>query len=172
MFVDYYKVLEISFPSSQEEIKKSYRQLSLKWHPDKNPSIDTTHQMQAINAAYFLLKDPIKKQRYDVEYKTFYNSNQNTSSADSEEVDFNKDSTKDNCGNFYYQQNTYNYHNQKVKDDIYEANRYAKNIVDEFMKQFTQSSHDAVKGAWNGMYPYIIVAFILPILFTLIRSCQ
>lgn len=61
MFVDYYKILEIAFPSTAEEIKKVYRQQSLKWHPDKNPGVDTTQRMLDINAAFYLLKDPIKK---------------------------------------------------------------------------------------------------------------
>lgn len=53
MFVDYYKILEIAFPSTAEEIKKAYRQQSLKWHPDKNPGVDTTQRMLDINAAFW-----------------------------------------------------------------------------------------------------------------------
>ena len=67
---------------------------------------------------------------------------------------------------------TYNFHNEQVNDDINEATKYAKNLVDEFIRQFSKSSKDAAKGAWGEMYPYVIVALILPILFTLIRSCQ
>ena len=71
MFVDYYSILEIEFPSYSEEIKKSYRRLSLKWHPDKHLTEDTSKKMVGINEAYYVLKDVEKKSRYDAEYIIF-----------------------------------------------------------------------------------------------------
>lgn len=171
MFVDYYQILEISYPSSQEEIKKSYRLLSLKWHPDKNPGIDTTEKMQNINAAYFLLKDPIKKQRYDIEYQLFQNLTKRTKVQKSDNPHYNEDWIKNNNSTYKHQQN-YSFSNKKVQEDIDEATLFAKNLVEEFLKQLKLSSKDATKGAWDEMLPYIIVAIILPIIFTLIRSCQ
>lgn len=57
MFVDYYQILEISYPSNADEIKRAYRKLSLKWHPDRNVGIDTSEIMIGINEAYYILKD-------------------------------------------------------------------------------------------------------------------
>lgn len=54
-FKDYYKILEICFPSNDDEIKTAYRRMSLKWHPDKNPGIDTSNLMIDINEAYYIL---------------------------------------------------------------------------------------------------------------------
>lgn len=172
MFIDYYQILEISFPSSQEEIKKSYRLLSLKWHPDKNPGVDTTKKMQNINAAYFLLKDPVKKQRYDIEYQLFQDSTKNIRVQETANPHSKGEWTRYNKNTTYKEQQNYNFSNKKVQEDIDEATLFAKNLVEEFLKQLRLSSKDAAKGAWNEMSPFIVVAIILPIIFALIRSCQ
>ena len=62
-FKDYYKILEINFPSNEGEIKSAYRRLSLKWHPDKNPGVDTSNWMIDVNEAYYILNNPDKKKR-------------------------------------------------------------------------------------------------------------
>lgn len=177
MFVDYYAVLGIQYPSSLDEIKKAYRALSLKWHPDRNHGVDTSQKMIEINEAYYILKDIDKKNRYDIEYnmyKVFENNtpynrtNQSSSSQEQEKTDSNP------CpftSSQYYSSN-YHFHNIKVEDDIKEAHIFAKNLVDEFLREFKESSKRAAKGAWEEMQPYVILIFILPILFALIRSCQ
>ena len=71
MFKDYYQILGIPLTSSRQDIKKSYRKLSLKWHPDKNPGIDVTEIMQDINEAYKILYDEESRARYDIEYQIF-----------------------------------------------------------------------------------------------------
>ena len=50
---------------NKEEIKKVYRKLSLKYHPDKNKDRDTSEQFKTVVEAYEVLSDPYKKQRYD-----------------------------------------------------------------------------------------------------------
>jgi molecular chaperone DnaJ len=63
---DFYKILEVSRSASPEEIKKSYRKLALKYHPDKNPGdSDAERRFQEIAEAYETLSDPKKKQQYD-----------------------------------------------------------------------------------------------------------
>lgn len=62
---DYYYILGVRLNASDEEIKRAYRSLSKKWHPDMNPRKDTTAIMQEINEAYFILSDPITRARYD-----------------------------------------------------------------------------------------------------------
>ncbi len=60
---DYYKVLEISETAAPDEIKKSYRNLAFRYHPDKNPG--SQEQMKEINEAYAVLSNPEKKREYD-----------------------------------------------------------------------------------------------------------
>lgn len=62
----YYQVLEIDKKASEEEIKKAYRQMAMKWHPDKNPGDkEAEERFKEISAAYEILGDPTKKKEYD-----------------------------------------------------------------------------------------------------------
>lgn len=63
---DYYAVLGVSKTATQEEIKKAYRKLALKFHPDKNPgNKDAEKQFKQVSEAYEVLSDEKKKQIYD-----------------------------------------------------------------------------------------------------------
>ena len=63
---DLYEVLEISKGASDDEIKKAYRKLAKKYHPDLNPGDKEAEQkMKEVNAAYEILSDKEKKARYD-----------------------------------------------------------------------------------------------------------
>ena len=61
---DYYDILNIKKDSTQEEIKKSYRKLSMKYHPDKNNGEDS--KMKEITEAYGILGNNNKKKEYDL----------------------------------------------------------------------------------------------------------
>jgi DnaJ-class molecular chaperone len=63
--MDYYKVLNVPSNASDSEIKKAYRSLSFKYHPDKNPDPSVAEQYKLINEAYETLNDPHKKSQYD-----------------------------------------------------------------------------------------------------------
>jgi DnaJ-class molecular chaperone len=63
---DPYKVLGVERNASQDDIKKAYRALSLKWHPDRNPGkADATAVYQSINAAYEILGDEGQRKEFD-----------------------------------------------------------------------------------------------------------
>ncbi len=63
---DYYEVLDVERSADEEEIKRAYRKLAMKYHPDRNPGDATAEEKfkEAVEA-YEILKDPQKRQRYD-----------------------------------------------------------------------------------------------------------
>lgn len=62
---DYYKVLGVSKSASAADIKRAYRKLSLKYHPDKNSAPDASAKFAEIATAYDVLSDPEKRETYN-----------------------------------------------------------------------------------------------------------
>ena len=61
---DYYKILGIAKGASDDEIKKAYRKMAVKWHPDKNKSPEAEEKFKDIAMAYDVLKDKKKRDLY------------------------------------------------------------------------------------------------------------
>jgi curved DNA-binding protein len=65
-FIDYYKVLEITKSATEADIKKAYRKLARKLHPDLNPNDESAKaKFQELNEANEVLSDPEKRKKYD-----------------------------------------------------------------------------------------------------------
>ncbi len=63
---DYYETLGVGRKATAEDLKKAYRKLAMKYHPDRNPGDASAEQsFKAINEAYDILKDPEKRAAYD-----------------------------------------------------------------------------------------------------------
>ena len=76
----YYDILCISTDATDADVKKAYRTLSLKYHPDRNPSEEAKEKIQKINEAYETLGDPALRKQYDTEDAV--NENLNFGNAD------------------------------------------------------------------------------------------
>src|SRR3954452_16424581 len=64
--VDYYKILGLDKNATEEDIKKAYRKLARKYHPDLNPNNkEANKKFQEINEANEVLSDPEKRKKYD-----------------------------------------------------------------------------------------------------------
>ena len=62
---DYYAILQVQKNASQDEIKRQFRLLAKKWHPDKKQSNDAEEKMAKINMAYEVLSSPKRRKMYD-----------------------------------------------------------------------------------------------------------
>jgi curved DNA-binding protein CbpA len=121
----YYSILGVSTNSSYTQIKRAYRYLALKYHPDRNKSSMAADMMKKINEAYDVLSDKQKRIDYDNgkdighpirdSHKTY--TKYSTYSSDNEKGE------NSNKSYSYYNNAYYNFNNQSKQED------YLKNIV-------------------------------------------
>jgi molecular chaperone DnaJ len=71
----YYAILRVSQSANFQEIKKSYRKLAKKYHPDKNKSPLAEETIKRINEAFEILSDRRKRKQYDLEASNIYDTN-------------------------------------------------------------------------------------------------
>jgi DnaJ-class molecular chaperone len=67
--MDYYKILEVDINASNEEIRKSYHRMALRYHPDKNKDSNAEEKFKEVVEAYEVLSDPFKRRGYNLSRK-------------------------------------------------------------------------------------------------------
>ena len=147
MFKDYYAILDIALDSDSLTIKKAYRMMSIRWHPDKNPNTDTTQQMIDVNEAYAILSDSNKRHLYDIEYRKFkqkYSTHKST---------------------------YYNVENKDLEDIINDANQQARKYVSELLGLIRSDLKKAGSGAIENMKSLVLGYIILTIIVMFILAC-
>ena len=78
---DYYKVLGVGKNASEKDIKKAFRKLALKYHPDKNKSEGASEKFREISESYEVLSDPKKRRQYDKEGEYHFSGHSGGGSA-------------------------------------------------------------------------------------------
>lgn len=141
MFKDYYKILNITCPSSTDEIKTAYRQQAMRWHPDRNLGRDTSAEMQEVVEAYNVLGNAERKRYYDAEYVLYQAAyKQHTTAAD------------------------YHVHDQHVRQDMADAQQEAAKYVKEFFQKLKQNGKTAAQGAWDELKMWLVIILVLTLL--------
>lgn len=82
---DYYEILGVSKSASQDELKKAYRKLAAKYHPDRNKSPDAEDKFKAASEAYETLSDAQKRKMYDSYGKDGYQQYQQSGGASAQQ---------------------------------------------------------------------------------------
>lgn len=122
---NYYQILNISYNATQEEIKKAYRSLSLKYHPDKNSNDnDKTTLFQNITQAYKVLSNIESKTKYDYSISNCFKNNsfENYNNESFNNESFNNDGYSNIFNQYKYTYdipyNKINNNHRKTNDDI------------------------------------------------------
>lgn len=85
---DYYEILGISKSSGEREIKKAYKRLAIKYHPDRNQYTNTENKFKEIKEAYEVLIDPKKRSAYDQYGHNYFEQNNMGNSEFATNADF------------------------------------------------------------------------------------
>tara|TARA_R110002049_G_scaffold283373_2_gene463414 strand:- start:1226 stop:2086 length:861 start_codon:yes stop_codon:yes gene_type:complete len=112
---DYYKILDVSFGASTEEIKKAYRKMAIKYHPDKNSHPDAEYNFIRATEAYEVLKDSTKRKQFD----EFYSRNNNESH--NRDNHFNSYENKEKEWSSYGRRKAKEYSSMPIEDLIVDA---------------------------------------------------
>ena len=180
MFVDYYSLFEIPQTSTADEIKSAFRTQALKWHPDRNPGVDTTQKMQLLNEAKLILLDTEAREKYDIQYLKFKQFEETKRQSTRQEQ------TKEKAEEPKQQthkpfEKTYTHTDFDVDDDILkrwttnakkQSVDLAKQTIEE-LKGMTKAGVKAGAKAMGNAFIYqIILSVVILIIFGLAKSCN
>lgn len=135
MIPNHYKTLEIEPTATKEEIKKAYRRLALKFHPDKNKSPDAHEKFIAINEAYLILFDDEARVKYDQEYQYYFGQKakaENTGTHQRQQDDNKREETKSSSSKQQEPQFEDEDLNRWTKNARQQAESFAKMAFNDF----------------------------------------
>lgn len=188
MFVDYYALFEIPETSTAEEIKSAFKKQALKWHPDRNPGIDTTEKMQLLNEAKLILLDDQAKEKYDHQYRKFKQfeeakkqrtQQQSTTQQHSTQEKTRQEEPKQKTNKPFEQ--TYTHTDFDVDDEVLkrwtnnakkQAVNLAKQTIEELKGMTKAGIKEGAKTMGNALVYQIILSVIIMAIIALSKSCN
>lgn len=159
----YYAILEVSQHATYQEIRRSYRKLARKYHPDRNHSSFSEDMIKKINAAFEILSDREKRHQYDV--TDYYNLFDNDMDYNSSHTSNSASPSKDHSHSARYTYESHNDNAQAQQNDSYRSeelkNSWKKNVSSGITKDTTNVDLlDIPKGRFHiTVEPSLCMAF-------------
>jgi len=187
MFVDYYALLEVDVNASSAEIKAAFKRQAMKWHPDKNPGVDTTEIMQKINEAKLMLLDSEARVRYDKEYLRFkefkkqnsYEHKEQGSSDNNKQSEKNRSDQKDQeSSEWKTNSRDFDFSSYEVSDDILlkwirNARKQAVSLAQQTIEDIRGMSSEGGKAIGEAVLGGIVKYIVFGVIITIImRACN
>lgn len=172
-FIDYYETLGINPTASKEELKIAYRRESFKWHPDKNPGLDTHERMILINEAYIILNNPHDRILYDEEYKKFKDYKRDKDVVFSYGASAQNNEYKNTQKNQNYSYSDYNVQDEELFNSMSRARKDAELLIKKTLKELsgmTSAGLNAMVVEGRLIFKIYIWIIIIGIILTLIFS--
>jgi curved DNA-binding protein CbpA len=161
MFIDYYKILGLPKNATKEEIKKRYRELAKKYHPDVNKEENATSLMQEILEAYYILSDDEARERYDLLYDRFYAYKYESNTKSSNSSNSNRQESKTESKGFQF--------NDPILEKwILNAKKQALDFISNTYKDTKGITKNGCKYFAYALGINIVLVFLISIL---IRAC-
>ena len=127
---DYYQILEVTQESQEDEIRKNYRRLAMKYHPDRNPDKPGAEEkFKEIAEAYGVLTDPVKRRQYDAARSMRANRYQAGATGD------------------------FNYSQEDILHDLFQDPRFQQvfqGLLQEFQRRGFRTSQQFVQKSFFG----------------------
>lgn len=181
-FIDYYSIIEVHFNTSENEIKKSYRILSMKYHPDRNKdNPSATLKQQELNEAYYILGNIEKKKVYDKEYLRYQefvkNSTRQKQEQDAKKGEqSNKEKESQRTNNSSYRSQTtyaeFEVFDERLKDWMNEAKKQASQVAKQAASDFKGVVKEGATAAIGGVITVVIWIVVINIIFFIFKACQ
>lgn len=172
MFKDYYGILEVNEDATDDEIKAAFRSLAIKWHPDKNPGIDTTPKMQELNEAYVVLKDKEARDRYNREYQYFKQFVKTKVKEQRTEGTRTQDSKTPEPQTSPFEFMDYIFNDEVLKKWMANAEKQAVDLAKQTVEDLKGMALAGVKEGSKAILYQIGGVLIVLFLFAIIRTCN
>lgn len=176
-FVDYYRILETPFNSSEDELKKAYRSLSLKYHPDRNKdNPNSTSKQQEINEAYYILGNSERKKAYDAEYiryQEFLKSASNSKNKAQEKAGQKNREERANDQTHGSQSHSEEFEifDERLKNWMDEAKKHASQVAKQAAADFKGVVKEGANAAFEGCLKMIVVVVVINLIYFIFKGC-
>lgn len=176
-FVDYYQILDTPFNSSEDELKKAYRNLSLKYHPDRNKdNPDATSKQQGINEAYYILGNHERRISYDAEfirYQEFLKRAFDSKKKSQEKAEYkNKEEhAKNQTQNSQSTSEEFEIFDERLKNWMDEAKKHASQVAKQAAADFKGVVKEGANAAFVGCLQMVVVVVVINLIYFIFKGC-